>query len=392
MVSNPLAARGAYRGLRCRQNESKWQDATYTYNISRSRPTVDDHASHLTLLPSACLSMRCYITRGQGLTMASQLSYSKSVLPCNRCARCALTRSTGDNGTSSRHTLEGKLIMKLSSKLSGCSATVHLGRRVTRQRRLRTCARADGEDRDLVTRIFGNVFGKNSLEEPEPMGLKRLSEEAAKELYPATTDEWAQPVEGDDDEGALLRPMLAQTSIEATPLRLAYDADRDGWSADAFHRAVNTFGAAVVVAGTSGGAIVGGYNPSGWIGLGEDRDSMAAFVFTWPDGDTAKLPLKLPKVGGAAQAVLDRAESGPLFGPDGLRIPLAASDPKQAFSKLGSYYARRPDGARNLFADGEEVKRGKGTQLVWLRTYVAEGGPETFELDGIIWKTSKAGE
>ena len=27
--------------------------------------------------------------------------------------------------------------------------------------------------------------------------------------------------------------------------RLAYDADRDGWSADAFHGAVDTFGAAV---------------------------------------------------------------------------------------------------------------------------------------------------
>lgn len=62
----------------------------------------------------------------------------------------------------------------------------------------------------------------------------------------------------------------------------------------------------------------------------------------------------------------------------------------QAFSKLGSYYSRRPDGVRNLFADGEEIKRGKGTELKSLRTYVAVGGPEQFELDGIIWKTSKA--
>jgi len=64
----------------------------------------------------------------------------------------------------------------------------------------------------------------------------------------------------------------------------------------------------------------------------------------------------------------------------------------QAFSKLGSYYSRRPDGARNLFAAGEEVKRGKGVELKWLRTFVAAGGPENFELDGIIWKSSKAGE
>lgn len=216
--------------------------------------------------------------------------------------------------------------------------------------------------------------------------------------------------------------MLAQTSIEVDPLRLAYDADRDGWNSGAFHKAVNTFGAAVVVAETCGGAIIGGYNPSGdnsetpamllsghsytcslvwapfnmhrasslqhagldavpkfmwselcncsiqiqqqqlrarefcletmsltcfattalrsylcdlsplgvgWIGLGEDRDSMAAFVFTWPDGDTSKQPIKLPKVGGAAQAVMDRPDAGPLFGPDGLRIPLVSSDPKR---------------------------------------------------------------
>lgn len=62
------------------------------------------------------------------------------------------------------------------------------------------------------------------------------------------------------------------------------------------------------------------------------------------------------------------------------------------FSKLGSYYAKPAGGARNLFAAGEEVKRGKGSQLVWLRVYVASGGPEQFELDGIIWKTSKEGQ
>jgi hypothetical protein len=32
------------------------------------------------------------------------------------------------------------------------------------------------------------------------------------------------------------------------------------------------------------------------IGLGEDRDAIAAFLFTWPDGDTAKPAIKLPKV------------------------------------------------------------------------------------------------
>lgn len=94
-------------------------------------------------------------------------------------------------------------------------------------------------------------------------GLKRLSDEAAKELYPATTEEWAQPLEGEGAEESMLRPMLAQTSIETSPLRLAYDADSNGWTPEAFHEAVNTFGAAIVVAETVGGAIVGGYNPAG---------------------------------------------------------------------------------------------------------------------------------
>lgn len=84
-----------------------------------------------------------------------------------------------------------------------------------------------------------------------------------KELYAATTDQWAEPVAEDDQEMALIRPMLAQTSIERVPLRLAYNAERDGWTAEAFHAAVNTFGASVVIAETAGGAVLGGYNPSG---------------------------------------------------------------------------------------------------------------------------------
>lgn len=48
--------------------------------------------------------------------------------------------------------------------------------------------------------------------------------------------------------------------------RLAYSADEHGWSAAAFHGQVDTYGAAVVLARTAGGAVFGGYNPRGWIG------------------------------------------------------------------------------------------------------------------------------
>ena len=139
----------------------------------------------------------------------------------------------------------------------------------------------------------------------------------------------------DTGEAALIRPLLAQTFLETTPLQLIYNADEHGWSAAMFHKRVNTYGAAVVIAETEGGAVIGGYNPDGWIGLGEDRDSNAAFLFTWPDGNTAAArPVKLPKAGGASQAVLDRPGAGPIFGPDGLRVPMEPADPKRVRALL----------------------------------------------------------
>ncbi len=59
---------------------------------------------------------------------------------------------------------------------------------------------------------------------------------------------------------------------------------------------VDGLGAAVVLAKTAGGAVMGGYNPEGWIGLGEDRASNGAFLFTWPDGNTKQRALKIAKV------------------------------------------------------------------------------------------------
>lgn len=61
----------------------------------------------------------------------------------------------------------------------------------------------------------------------------------------------------------------------------------------------------------------------------------------------------------------------------------------QAYSKLGPYYERAPGGGRNLFAPGEEVKRGKGTLLRWLRVYVSSAGPVEWELNGIMWNTKQ---
>lgn len=66
------------------------------------------------------------------------------------------------------------------------------------------------------------------------------------------------------------------------------------------------------MATTEGGAVCGGYNPRGFVGIGEDRDAVAAFLFCWRDGDTSKTAAKLPKVrwGCASRALLVAVAEG----------------------------------------------------------------------------------
>jgi hypothetical protein len=118
----------------------------------------------------------------------------------------------------------------------------------------------------------------------------------------------------------------------------------------AFHARVDGRGPAVVLARTQKGAVIGGFNPKGWVGLGEYRGSLGAFLFAWPDGDTRAPALKLRKVGGSGLAVIDEAGSGPRFGADGLDILLTN---RAARCKLGPYYERRRDGGNSIFAEGE---------------------------------------
>lgn len=69
------------------------------------------------------------------------------------------------------------------------------------------------------------------------------------------------------------------------------------------------------------------------------------------------------QVGGAGLAIIDKAEAGPQFGAEGLTIPLQKRQERVGKSRLGSYYARRGDGGRTLFAAGEE----KRAELVSLK-------------------------
>lgn len=232
---------------------------------------------------------------------------------------------------------------------------------------------------DLIERVFSFFFG---AKEKEPFGLKRFDRDKFPELYPATLDEFAQPVQDDTEEMALFRPLLARTQLQKRSLQLVYDANKDGWDTDAFHACVDRRGASVVLCRTEA-ALFGGYNPKGFVGYGESRGSKAAFLFTWPDNDTSRPAMKMRKIGGAALAVIDDPDYGPKFGADALVIPLrpprAEWDDnlrdRMAMSKLGSYYERRPDGSNTLFGKGES---GKGTPLKELKIFsgVYEEGEE----------------
>ncbi|PXF41436.1 hypothetical protein BWQ96_08817 [Gracilariopsis chorda] len=232
---------------------------------------------------------------------------------------------------------------------------------------------------DIIEKVYTFLFGPK---EKEPFGLKRFDRDRFPELYPATLDEFAELLPEDVDEVRLFRPLLARTQLQKRPLQLLYDANRDGWSSEAFHERLNRKGASVVFA-RSQKAVFGGYNPKGFVGYGESRGSKAAFLFTWPDGDTSKPAMKMRKVGGAALAVVDEPDTGPKFGADSFVIPLRPprvdreedQSDRIAYSKLGSYYERRPDGHNCLFGENES---GKGTVLTELKIFagVYEEGEE----------------
>lgn len=212
------------------------------------------------------------------------------------------------------------------------------------------------EEPDPVERIFSFFFGKK---ETAPLGMARFGPDRFPEQYPATKTDWALPVPDDDTHVAIVRPFLKNTNLERRPLRLAYDANRHGWNAVAFHKKVDRKGPSLVVCTTTSGLTCGGYNPKGWVGYGEARGSIAAFLFIVngkPSSSTGLPGMKLCKVGGPGLAQMDMPENGPSFGVDSLVIPLGNSNSRLARSKLGSYYERMPDGGSSLFGKESSVE------------------------------------
>ena len=206
------------------------------------------------------------------------------------------------------------------------------------------------------------------------------------EQYPATYEinGVKLPEDASFAEAALVRPLLKNTQLSERPLQLVYDANRDGWDANSFHRAVDGKGAAVILATDRNGKLCGGYNPKGYASLGGARPSVAAFLFyQTKDGGFQKLR----KVGGGGLACArDDPGYGISFGPDALVIGLQAGREKLAASKLGPYFERGPEGLSSLF----EYSGGSAIQLTELKVLVGsyEEGEEIPYSGGVLDMTS----
>lgn len=103
---------------------------------------------------------------------------------------------------------------------------------------------------------------------------------------------------------------------KSSTLEKVYKATQDGWSALAFHEAVDGKGSALVVAKGNNGAVFGGYNPNGW--RSTDDYYLSSQAFLWYS--KGRSIVKLPTLPGGNCAVFDYATAGPTFGTSDLMI------------------------------------------------------------------------
>lgn len=143
----------------------------------------------------------------------------------------------------------------------------------------------------------------------------------------------------------LVYPLLKQTQLQDRKLKVIYNAKKDGWDTQSFHRMVDGKGASVVLAKVRG-QWIGGYNPRGWASLGGARSSVAAFLFYKKlFGGWQKL--RVARTGSAACAK-DEYNTGIFFGADSLVIPLESDRPRLVTSRLGYYFECGPEDRSTL--------------------------------------------
>lgn len=159
---------------------------------------------------------------------------------------------------------------------------------------------------------------------------------------------------------SVLDSIVAGTYLERRKdsLERVYKASIDGWSAIAFHEAVDGMGSGVVVARGINGATFGGFNPNGWRSTDDYYSSSAAFLWFLKGSGVV---VKLPVLAGGNCAVFDYATSGPCFGaadlvigppqaavmggfagPNAEDIGKSAGSLRQCRSAVGSTYDSNP--------------------------------------------------
>lgn len=168
-------------------------------------------------------------------------------------------------------------------------------------------------------------------------------------------------------------------------LRCCYKASIDGFSATEFHSSCDFKGPCVIIGYTNQSFKFGAFNPEGYRSTDDYYETFDAFLFYWTDDDQENEPIILPKIGGSGAALFDYARGGPQFGADGLLIgpPLSpvmgvftgpdsnsgVGDLRQAKSRLGLSYAKRPDGKESIF--GDESKATLDELLVFCSPQIA---------------------
>ncbi len=90
------------------------------------------------------------------------------------------------------------------------------------------------------------------------------------EQCPATVNEWATPLEGDDAKISRLCP---NTNLKLRTLRLTYNANCNRWDLTAFHSKVDKQGGGIVLCMTKSSLKCGGKNPRD--GLDTERPGAA---------------------------------------------------------------------------------------------------------------------
>ncbi|KAL2474463.1 hypothetical protein Adt_35199 [Abeliophyllum distichum] len=177
----------------------------------------------------------------------------------------------------------------------------------------------------------------------------------------------AEPIYHDGLDLPFPSSLVSKTFLKGRELKCCYKASIDGFSATDFHNCCDFKGPCVIIGYTNKSFKFGAFNPEGYRSTDDYYDTFDAFLFYWAQKNDQNEPFVLPKIGGSGAALFDYARGGPQFGADGLLIgpPLAPvmggfagpdtnsgiGDLRQAKSRLGLSYGKRPDGKESLFGD-----------------------------------------